>query len=271
MQTTKQDYSYKVKIINPQRKSDAVVRYLHNCTSKFGSALDLRMKLIEELKDLVPDTMSFNVGYFEGQGHSKIWLVDKEDFLTMYRKYSRGEVSLWCDGRPDVDDQAVCKTKREDGVVSSKRQDREEEVDEIFKELKEKHGTKYDTPKLRLWARTICSKIHDDLDNPPDLPAFKTEGVLKKARRESLTDILTGAAVAFRNSIQPNSPSLSSHGSQCTPLQQVGISPGKAVDLRMRNFEQLRYLQQLYEDGILNNIEYGEQKEKILSTLKKLD
>ena len=49
-----------------------------------------------------------------------------------------------------------------------------------------------------------------------------------------------------------------------------GVSPGKAVDLRMKNYEQLRYLQQLYEDGILDQKEYMEQKQDILKFLKKL-
>ena len=35
MQTPNQNYSYEVNIINPQRKGDAVVRYLYNCASKF--------------------------------------------------------------------------------------------------------------------------------------------------------------------------------------------------------------------------------------------
>ena len=38
--------------------------------------------------------------------------------------------------------------------------------------------------------------VHDDFENPPDLPAFRNE-TPKKAKRESLSDALTGAAVAF--------------------------------------------------------------------------
>ena len=48
------------------------------------------------------------------------------------------------------------------------------------------------------------------------------------------------------------------------------VSPGKAVELRMKNFEQLPYLQQLFEDGILSDTEYTEQKRSILSFLRKL-
>ena len=50
----------------------------------------------------------------------------------------------------------------------------------------------------------------------------------------------------------------------------IGVSPGKSVELRMKNFEQLRYLQQLYEDHILDESEYKEQKQNILTSLQKL-
>ena len=38
-------------------------------------------------------------------------------------------------------------------------QEKEDEVDEVYKTLKEKHGSKYDVPKLRLWARMVCTMI----------------------------------------------------------------------------------------------------------------
>ena len=37
-----------------------------------------------------------------------------------------------------------------------------------------------------------------------------------------------------------------------TNTVMAGVSPGKAVDLGTKNYEQLRYLQQLYDDGILD-------------------
>ena len=49
------------------------------------------------------------------------------------------------------------------------------------------------------------------------------------------------------------------------------MSSSKVVDLQMKNFEQLRYLQQLYEDNILNENVYLEQKNKILATLRNID
>ena len=38
----------------------------------------------------------------------------------------------------------------------------------------------------------------------------------------------------------------------------------------MKNYEQLRYVQQLYDDGILCEEEYAEQKQDILGSLRKL-
>jgi len=58
-----------------------------------------------------------------------------------------------------------------------------------------------------------------------------------------------------------------------TPVQlstAAGVSPAKSVELRMKNFEQLRYLQQLFDDGILSEGEFTEQKQSILSALRKL-
>ena len=38
----------------------------------------------------------------------------------------------------------------------------------------------------------------------------------------------------------------------------------------MKNYEQLRYLQQLFDDGIFTQEEYEEQKRGILCSLRKL-
>ena len=90
----------------------------------------------------------------------------------MYQKIPSGEIALWWAGNSE-EESVVSKRKREDpSTGSSKRQKKEDEVDFIFQELREKHGTTYDTPRLRLWARIVATDLHDDLDNPPAIPAF---------------------------------------------------------------------------------------------------
>ena len=61
-----------MKIINLLKKSEAIiVRELHHFHGRFDSVIDLHAKLIEELKEQVPNSVTFNVAYFEGQQHPK--------------------------------------------------------------------------------------------------------------------------------------------------------------------------------------------------------
>ena len=257
-------YTYKVRIINPTRKSEVCVRSLNDYSAKFDTVTALRVKLIDTFQDSVPNTMDFSVGYFEGSQKSKVSLVVSEDLKTMYNYFPRGgPITLWCDGRYE-DDPPTRKRKKD--TETSKRsviQEKECEVDDVYKTLLEKHSQKWDIPRLRLWARLICSDQHQSYEEPPDLPAFKEPQ--PKKRRESLSDALTGAAVAFAQAVSPTPTR-----SDMCPQQGVighGVSPGKVVDLRMKNFEQLRYLQKLYEDRILSEAEYNEQKRNILDFL----
>ena len=257
-------YSYKVKIINPKKKSETILRHLPNLHSKFESVLVLRAKLVEYLGEQVPRTLTFEVGYYQGQQHSKISLYNDNDLDIMYKKCP-GEITLWCEGSPG--DESL-KRKREDhSVGSSKRQKKEEEVDSIFQDLKEKHGAKYDTPRLRLWARMVANNLHEDLDKPPNIPAFMSTP--QKSRSPALSTALSEAATAFAKAFEKQDGSRSAC-SDSSSSPSVGVSPGKAVDLRMKNYQQLRYIQQLHDDGILTELEYTEQKREILASLKRL-
>ena len=230
---------------------------------KFDSVTAIRVKLIDELGDQVPDKVDFNVGYYEGRQQAKIWLVSREDLEMMYSNHSKGDITLWCDGRD-----TRSKRKRETENYATNRQEKEDEVDEVYKTLKEKHGSKYDVPRLRLWARMICANLHEDTENPPNIPAFSN--VSKKPKKDSLTNAIEGAAVAFANVVSKGQATDLPTSTSNNPLVSSAISPGKTVELRMKHFEQLRYLQSLFEDGILTDKEYSEQKENILSSLRKL-
>ena len=87
-----------MKIINPQKKSDVVVKQLHHVQAKFDSVIDLRAKLVKELRQKIPNTFTFNIGYYEGQQHAKMAIETDDDLQSMYQKYPRGEITLWCDG-----------------------------------------------------------------------------------------------------------------------------------------------------------------------------
>ena len=53
----KASYSYKVKTINPVKKSDVIVHHLNECSVRFESVNALRVKLIESFQDNVPKTI----------------------------------------------------------------------------------------------------------------------------------------------------------------------------------------------------------------------
>ena len=89
--------------------------------------------------------------------------------------------------------------------------------------------------------------------------------VPKRQKQETLSDALAGAATAFVKAFHSTATASISN----TPASSVGISPGKTADIRMKNLQQLRFLQQLMEDRIISE-EFLEQKNNILETLHNL-
>ena len=79
-------------------------------------------------------------------------------------------------------------------------QEKEDEVDTVYGELKDKHGNRYDVPRLCLWARMVASKLHGDMDSPQNIPAFNCTPKRPK-HGESLASALSGAVVAFANAL----------------------------------------------------------------------
>lgn len=164
-------HTYKIKIINPSKKSDVVVRHLHDCYTRFESSVTLHAMLIERFGKQVT-LISLDVGYYEGSQHSKIWLYSASDLEAMYQKYP-GDITLWCDGYTVLKTKPVANKKRCDSSGGpSKRQKMDDEVDVVFKDLKEKHGSNFSTPQLRMWAHMVSNNLHDDLKEPPNIPAF---------------------------------------------------------------------------------------------------
>ena len=223
---------------------------------------------MEKLGDHVPETINFSVGYFEGKQSKKRWLCCQEDLESMYRTHKNGdEITLWCEAKTNS-----YKRKKDDDDVpcTSKTQGKEAEVDSVFSELKRKHHDNYEVPKLRLWVRMIVGGLHDNTDKPPDIPVFQC-GVPKK-RKKSIAGFISGAVDAFVKLAEQKSPQKNPYGDSPAKVgtSVAAVSPAKVVDLRMKNFEQLRYLQGLFEDGILSQEELNEQKSVILNALRKL-
>ena len=89
-------YSYKVKIINPHKKSEIIVRQLNKFSSKFDTPLDVRLKLISECGEHVPNTVDFNVGFYDGGQQAKMWIVTAAIFRQCIPRI-QVVVTLLCD------------------------------------------------------------------------------------------------------------------------------------------------------------------------------
>ncbi len=90
-------------------------------------------------------------------------------------------------------------------------------------------------------------------------------------KKDSLTKALPGAAEAVAKVFAPpQALPISSSNPVCTSSGGIGISPGKSDDLRMKNLQHLRFIQQLYKENILSETELTEPKAIILAALRKL-
>ena len=120
-------------------------------------------------------------------------------------------------------------------------------------------------PKLRLWAKLIRDGRYDDYDSPPNIPLLQ-DG-FTKPKKESLKDVVAGAATAIAKVLQPinlNSPTN-------TNDENTKITPMQVASVRRSCLEDLRRVKDLYADGILSETEFMSEKEQILKVLKDIN
>ena len=70
------NYVYYVRIINPKKKSDFMVRIWHDEHMQFKSPAEIKIKLLDAFLN---EVSNFQIGYFEPPGNTKRWIVDKRD------------------------------------------------------------------------------------------------------------------------------------------------------------------------------------------------
>ena len=98
---------------------------------------------MEKIGEHVPDTVHFSIGYFEHKLSKKRWLCCQDDLQDMYECFKDGgEVTLWCDAKksvPTTDEQpgTSAQKRKHDNPVTSKRQEKEDQVDSIYSDLRE--------------------------------------------------------------------------------------------------------------------------------------
>ena len=110
---------------------------------------------------------------------------------------------------------------------------------------------------------------HDDYDNPPAIPLIT--GSPAPAKKKT-NNALVNAATIFANAyaVQPATGSSSKSYSHVKVPGSSSFSPMSSAKLRRSCLEDLKSLNELYQEAVLSETEFLEQKEKILRTLKEI-
>ena len=199
----------------------------------------LKDKIIQEFKDELPKDIIAEVGYFDERQSSKLWLVSVKDLDSMYQKTKSGsDIVLWIDSSSfdesfsddgELQPPRKKKKKEKDKDISS-RQQKEDEVEDIYQELKSMHDSNYSSPQLKLWARMLHCGTHEDYEDPPRVPMI-TGIAPNKSKKDTFTEALTGAAQAVAKAFSPQAVSPNPVSVSYEPAQSLKISPGKCTDL----------------------------------------
>ena len=134
--------------------------------------------------------------------------------------------------------------------------------------LKEIHGEeKYDSRQLMLWGRMIVNDQWKSYDDPPDIPLI-TGGARKFQRRETISEAITGAALAFAKAISPPTNQQSTVQAAPRPPVQSGVSPMSKARLSNEYITQVKSLQELRDCG---DEEFLEQKSFALNNIRSIN
>ena len=114
----------------------------------------------------------------------------------------------------------------------------------------------YSPQQLKLWARMIVNKQHEDFEEPPNIPII-TGGIKRpKKHNDAISEVLCNAAVAITQALTPSK----SNPSTSQKASSIGVSPSSKATLTNNYISQLKSLQELGEMGVLSDEEFMEQE-----------
>ena len=149
-----------LKVINQARKSEYTMEAL-NCTNHFSSVDDPKKSLSEALGNQIR-----NIGYIEpahGLKCRQHWLVRDKDLDDMYSTVSthkkHRDITLWCFRPTRGNTEAAfsqqsrirCYSGGLEDTPTKPKSKCAQDVEELIRQLKEKHGKAYTTEQLSCW------------------------------------------------------------------------------------------------------------------------
>jgi len=84
---------------------------------------------------------------------------------------------------------------------SSKRDVHENKVDKVFHDLCSKHADDYTGPQYRIWSCMIVNKIHESLEEPPNIPIIPGGVPRGKRKRTSSSDAISQALIGAATAV----------------------------------------------------------------------
>lgn len=220
----------------------------------------MRQVIVDQCgEDVVPE----EIGYFEQA--TKHWIHNRLDLNDVWDKIEGGaKITLWCMRKESGNSSIKSRGKRcntEDDNKTEKKQKlcgSREIAEEHEQELQEKHGSKYTRFQYKLWAEMLASGVHDNKDGPPAASMF-TRGTKQQRQSESNDAVIMSVVNSLCQAVT------SKQGPVAT-----GASPAKRAQLRSTYIQQLSELRQLYDNEVLNEDEYEEQRSHIVSLMREL-
>ena len=170
-----------LQILNPKMKKEYRI-------IKIKPPKEYTLESIQEVIESYTSNTEF--GYIEpGKGlkGKREWIFTEEDVASMKEKHKkRKELRLWCYDDSVSDQSAQSKKVAKSSTCHSPEHGPESKkprttkydcfvkklakVDEVFKELDEKHHGKFSTEQLNAWAHLVQSGKYASVDVPPDMP-----------------------------------------------------------------------------------------------------
>ena len=243
--------SLTVKLICPKEKrGEHRVFILRDINLSEITSLDsMRKNIYSQFgKKFIDNSADFDVGYFEGT--KRIWIRTNEDLNKLLQSIRTKSITLWCTGRKrgdkrgrvtsgsssDSEEDFHRKRKKKKKGAQEERNDR---VDELVDELRDKHGESFSNLQYRVWAETVLGGHHKSLDKPPKGSYYKKRGASSPLRSVD------------------NPPS-------------TVITPIRAAELKTTYIKQIKDLHSLLDIGAITKADFEKQKHSILKLMDNL-
>ena len=273
-----------VKVLSSTNKKDFRMYMLRSLIrEEVDSPCKLRKEIFAQCgESVVPKPEKMEVGYFYQS--KKLWLNNRLDMNDVWELIAKGDkVTFWCVGTSEepeelskkraCHDRSALESESQKKVKkTSKQDDKKAQADDYVTQLQEKHGDKYTRFQYKLWAEMLATGVHTEVETPPVASMFSREN--KRAKNvttdsSALTEAVAGMVSVVSTLTQALSPTLQPGTAEKSRLPSA-LSPIKKAELRSVYLKQMAELRQLYDNEVLTDQEYEEQRLEVIQSMRLL-